>query len=400
LIAWRNLWRNRRRTLFTAGSIAFACLLLMFSRSLQLGSYRGMIDAATDLVSGHAQVQHEKFLEDPRLRYRVGDASALVSELAALPGVERVAPRAQAFALLSVDERGFGAEVMGVVPAAEEAISSLPGAMVKGRYLAAGDEAFIGGTLARNLGAGVGDELVVLGSGPEGGVAALALTIVGIFETGQVELDRSLVQVPLEVFQAGFFLEDQVHQLAFKFDDLERMGRVVGDIRERLPAGVVIRPWQELMPDVVQAIALDRASARMFYAILTLIVLFSIVNTFIMTVFERTREFGMLLAIGMRPWRVIGMLQLEALWIASLGGLAGLLLALPMLAWLSQVGIPMAGAEDLMGGFAFPSHLRGEVSLREMGVIPLIFVLGCQVSALLPGLRLRTLDPVEALRAD
>ena len=400
MIAWRNLWRNRRRTLFTAGSIAFACLLLMFSRSLQLGSYRGMIDAATDLVSGHAQVQHEKFLDDPRLRYRVDSARGLAAELAGIPGVAQVAPRAQAFALLSVDERGFGAQVMGVSPGAERAMSSLPGSLVEGRYLEGGDEAFIGSTLARNLGAGLGDELVILGSGPEGGVAALAVTIVGIYQTGQVELDRALVQVPLDVFQAGFYLEDQVHQLALKFDDLEGLDRVATLVRERLPAGLAFRSWQELMPDVVQAIALDRASARMFYAILALVVLFSIVNTFIMTVFERTREFGMLLAIGMRPWRVIGMLQLEALWIAILGGLAGLLLAVPVLAWLSQVGIPMAGAEDLMGGFAFPSHLRGEISLREMAIVPMVFILGCQFSALLPGLRLRNLDPVEALRAD
>ncbi len=400
MIAWRNLWRNRRRTLFTAGSIAFACLLLMFSRSLQLGSYRGMIDAATDLVSGHAQVQHEKFLDDPRLRYRVGNASALADTVADIPGIALVAPRAQAFALLSLDERGFGAEVLGVEPDVEAQMSSLPGAVIEGRYLAGGDEAFLGSTLARNLGAGVGDELIILGSGPEGGVAALALEIVGIFETGQVELDRALVQVPLDVFQAGFFLDDEVHQLAIKLESLKDLEAVSAALAAQLPQGVVLQPWQTLMPDVVQAIALDRASARMMYSILTLVVLFSIVNTFIMTVFERTREFGMMLAIGMKPWRVIGMLQLEALWLALLGGLIGCVLAVPMLAWLSQTGIPISGIEDLMGGFAFPSHLKAEVSLVEMGVIPLVFVVGCQVSALLPALRLRKLNPVEALRAD
>ena len=400
MIAWRNLWRNRRRTWFTAGSIAFACLLLMFSRSMQLGSYRGMIDAATDLITGHAQVQHREFLDDPRLRYRLADAGALATRLASVPGVAAVAPRAQGFALLSVDERGFGAEVLGVVPTAEQAMSTLPGAVVEGRYLEGGDEAFLGQVLARNLGAGVGDELVILGSGPEGGVAALAVTVVGIFETGQVELDRALVQVPLDVFQAGFFLADEIHQVAIKLENLEDLPAVSARIRAQLPENSVLRPWQALMPDVVQAIALDRASARMFYGILTLVVLFSIVNTFIMTVFERTREFGMMLAIGMSPWRVIGMLQLEALWMALLGGLVGALCAVPMLAWLKLVGIPISGMEELMGGFAFPSRLRGELSLAQMLVIPLVFVLGCQLSALLPALRLRTLNPVEALRAD
>lgn len=400
MIAWRNLWRNRRRTLFTAGSIAFACLLLMFSRSLQLGSYTGMIDAATELFAGHAQVQHRDFLDDPRLRYRINDAAALAQQVAAVPGVASVALRGQAFALLSVDERGFGAQVMGVQPAAEQAMSTLPTALVTGRYLQAGDEAFIGSTLARNLGAQVGDELVVLGTGPEGGVAALALTIVGIFETGQVELDRGLVQVPLDVFQQGFYLEDQVHQLALSLHRVEEIESVALAVKRLLPEGLAFRGWQELMPDVVQGIAIDRATNRLFYLILTLVVLFSIVNTFIMTVFERTREFGMLLAIGMRPWRLIRMVQLEALWLTLLGSVIACVLAVPMLVWLSQVGIPVSGMEDLLGGFAFPSHLKAEISLPDLGAIPLVFIIGCQLSALLPALRLRRLDPVEALRAD
>jgi ABC-type lipoprotein release transport system permease subunit len=400
VIAWRNLWRNRRRTLFTAGSIAFACLLLMFSRSMQLGSYQGMISAATDLLSGHAQLQHRGFLDDPKLEFLIRDASALVERVAAVPGVAIATPRAQAFALLSVDERGFGAQVLGVVPEAERQLSSLPAALTDGRYLEGGAEAVMGASLARNLGAVPGDEVVMLGTGPEGGVAALAVTLVGLFETGQAELDRALVQVPLDVFQAGFFLEDEAHTVILKLERIADLETVAADIRGILPEELALRDWQQLMPDVVQAIALDRVSARMFYGILMLVVLFSIINTFIMTVFERTREFGMLLAIGMRPWRLILMLQLEALWLALLGALIGGTLAIPMLAWLNLVGIPIDVADGMTGGFAFPSHLRGAVAPQQMLLIPLVFVLGCQVSALLPGLRLRRLNPVEALRAD
>ena len=124
MIAWRNLWRNRRRTLFTAGSIAFACLLLMFSRSLQLGSYTGMIDAATELFAGHAQVQHEDFLDDPRLRYRIENAAALVDRLAAVPGVAQVAPRGQAFALWMISS-AFSSDFFVIsTPESMRAISS------------------------------------------------------------------------------------------------------------------------------------------------------------------------------------------------------------------------------------------------------------------------------------
>ncbi len=400
MIAWRNLWRNRRRTFFTAGGIAFACLLLLFSRSMQLGSYKGMIDAATGMLSGHIQVQHEKFFDDAKLEYTVAGADVLAARLRQHPDVQVASPRAQAFALLSVGEKSFGAQVIGVVPENERELSTLLKTLVEGEYLSSGEEAVIGRALARNLGAGVGDELLVLGSGKEGGVAALALTIAGIFDTGQAELDRALVVVPLQTFREGFYLEGEAHQVVIKLRDVEATDRVISEISQALPAGVVARSWRELLPDVVQGIALDRVSARLFYGILTLIVLFSIINTFVMTVFERTREFGMLLAIGMHPWRIIAMLQLEALWLALIGGMLGALLATPVLAWLILLGIPTAEFADAAPNVLLPSHIKGAFQLDQLAMVPLIFIIGCQLAALVPGLRVLHLRPVEALRAE
>ena len=235
MIAWRNLWRNRRRTFFTAGSIAFACVLLMFSRSMQLGSYKGMIDAATGMLSGHIQVQHQEYLDDPKLEYVVPGADSLALELARYPEVVIATPRAQAFALLSVGEKSFGAQVIGVVPATELQLSSLPQALKEGHYLAADDEAIIGRALARNLGADVGDELVILGSGKEGGVAAMALTIAGIFHTGQAQLDRGLVVVSLQALREGFYLDDEAHQIVLKLRDVENTASVIAQIGSILP---------------------------------------------------------------------------------------------------------------------------------------------------------------------
>jgi ABC-type lipoprotein release transport system permease subunit len=297
-----------------------------------------------------------------------------------------------------VGEKSFGAQVLGVDPAAELQLSTLPGAVVQGHYLAGPGDALVGLALARNLGAGVGDELLILGSGREGGVAALALTIAGIFDTGQAELDRGLVQVSLQDFREGFYMNGEAHQVVIKLRDVDSATALTARINAALPAPLVARSWQELLPDVVQGIALDRISSMLFYSILTLIVLFSIVNTFIMTVFERTREFGMMLAIGMRPWRIIAMLQLEALWQALLGGLLGALLAAPILAWLIRSGIPAADIADLAPNVLLPSHIRGAFAWGQLAVIPLIFVLGCQLAALIPGLRVLRLRPVEALR--
>ena len=154
------------------------------------------------------------------------------------------------------------------------------------------------------------------------------------------------------------------------------------------------------MPEIDQGITVDRISARLFYLILSLVVLFSVVNTFIMMVFERTHELGMLLAIGMRPWRIIAMLQLEAFWLAVLGGLIGAVCATPLLAWLIMQGIPTADFEGAMPNMLLPTHLKGSFQWFEFVLVPLVFVIGCQLAAFLPGLRVRRLPLVEALRVD
>ncbi len=399
-IAWRNLWRNPRRTWLTAGGVAFACVLLLFSRSMQLGSYVAQIEATTELLSGHLQIQAPEYLDDPRLEHLLHDSEALAASILGHPSVTQVSQRAATFALLSVGERSFGVQVIGVEPERELEMSSLPAAIVKGRYLAAGNEIVMGALLAKNLNVGLESEIVILGSGPEGGVAALAVDIVGIFESGQAVLDRSLVQIPLQTFQDGFFLGNSASYIVINLQSVSDAEMVAPALSTLIPEGAVVRTWQELLPEVVQGISLDRISARIMYAIISGIVLFSIVNTFIMTLYERTRELGMLMAIGMKPWRVVGMLQIEAFWLAIIGGLIGVLLAVPLLVWLVLQGIPIDGMEEMMQGIVLPTHIRGAVLGIEFLLVPLVFVLGCQLAAIIPGRRILRIDPVEALRRE
>jgi ABC-type lipoprotein release transport system permease subunit len=221
-----------------------------------------------------------------------------------------------------------------------------------------------------------------------------------LFDTGLAALDRSVIQTPLATFHDGFYISDAASYVVIEFNDIDDSESVLGEVKTMLPDGIVVRSWKELLPDVVQGIALDQISARLMYGIVTLIVLFSIVNTFIMTIFERTRELGMLLAIGMPPWRIIAMLQLEALWLAFLGGALGALCAAPLLAWLIFKGIPIEGMAEMTQGLVLPTHIKGSFALGELILIPLVFVFGCQIASIVPGSRVLRLRPVEALRAE
>lgn len=397
-LAWRNLWRNSRRTWLTAGGIAFAVWLLVISVSMQDGSFEVMIDNAARLYTGHVQLQHPDYQDDPAMEHTLGDAPGLMALARRQPSVAAALPRVQGFALASVDERSYGAQVMGVDPALERGASSLPEMVVAGRYLSGPGETFVGAALARNLGLGVGDELVLLGTAREGGVAAAVAQVVGIFSTSQPELDRSLLQIHIDDFRSGWNLDaDDVHALVLLLDRASA-GEAVA---EALGApGRVVLGWRELLPEFEQTVELKRISAQLFFAFVTVIVAFSVVNTFMMTVFERKAEFGMLMALGMRPGAIFRQLCLEALWLALLGAGIGLAASIALVSVLSVTGIPLpADAAEIMARYNMPDRMYPAFSPWAAWVAVAVMLIGTQLAVLVPALRVRRLRPVEALRA-
>lgn len=400
-IAWRNLGRNVRRSLLTGSAVAFAVLLVAFAVCLNEGSYEVMIDNATRLGPGHAQVFVGGYDERPEVRRFVPEADSLRAALRRRPEVEAVLPRLEAFVVASVGARSVAARLVGVDPEAEVLHGRLPEFLTTGRWLAgtATPEAVIGAGLARRLGLAPGGELVLLGTDPVGSIAPMVAQVVGVLETGQAELDRVLVQVPLGAFREAFLMPGAVHRLALLVRDFGRVDAFVEAIRPSLPPGLAIVPWRALVPDVAQSIAFDRISNGLFYALLGAMVTVSVVNTFLMIVFERTREFGLVLALGASPLRLVGLLQLEALLLALLGTAAGLLGAALLVAWLGQVGLDFgeqAGA--LLERYHMPGRLYPSLVPAAFLVPPPFVVLALQLAALVPALRLRRLDPVEAMR--
>lgn len=401
-IGWRNLWRNKRRTWLTAGGIAFAILLVVFSMAMQFGSYESMTENATSLLTGHLQIQNPAYVDNQRIEYTVVEATALRRQIEAIPGVIAVAPRVEAFVLASVGERSSGVQILGVDVAAEQRAVRFFKFVKQGRLIQAADDAVVGLGLARNLGLGVGDELVLLGSAKKGGMAALALNVVGIFESGMAELDRGLLIAQIETVQNAFDLADEVHTFAIKVADLEEIDTIIGALQKEIVRDdIVVRHWDEVLPELRQMIELDRLSGEFLYWIVMILVAFSVVNSFIMTVFERTREFGMLLALGTRPLSIVTLVLWEALFMWVLGALIGLSLATGLIWWLAEVGIYMGESmEEIAAQFYVPARIYPSFSAEAMLTAPLVMLIGTLLAALVPALRIPLMEPVEALRAE
>ena len=402
-IAWRNLWRNKRRTWLMISGIVFAGFLVIFINSLQRGAFDMMIDITARFFSGHVQIQHPAFLDEPRMDRTVRNAAARVADLQLRREFTAIAPRAQAFALVAAssasndtDPPATGALVIGVDPLLE--FAAIRHSIDAGRYIAEPGDAFVGSLLAQNLRARIGDELAILGNSEDGSVAAMVVTIAGTFDTGQAAVDRAQMHVHLDEFQEAFGLPDQVHSIALTLAGPSTAQAQAATLTDAESVGV---PWQRLLPDIEQMARLKYQSSYMIYALLLVLVIFGVVNAFIMTTFERTPEFGMLKAVGMRPGAIIRMMSIEALWMAAIGILVTLAITGTLTGILSVTGFSFGEAYTEMVGdsFMMPDRLYPTFGYRAALEFSVAMLIAIQVAALIPTVRLRRLNVVDALRS-
>lgn len=403
-LAWRNIWRNPRRTVLTVSAIAFAALLLVFMLSFQFGTYETMINASVSLRTGHLQVQAAGYRDEQTMRLSFAwDEAAEAALFEGDPRVVATAPRANGFALVTSGSRTYGCLVTGVDPAREKRVSTLAAILRKGRYFPQGDGALVGEILARNLRVGVGDELTVLGQGRDGSVAATVVPVEGIFESGLDDYDRNVVLLPLPLFQELFSMEGTVHEVAIRARGLSHVAPLKAALGERLaahpfdgPAPVVL-DWMELIPGLLQSIQMDLVSGLIMYLILIIVVAFSILNTFIMAIFERTREFGVMMAIGTTPGRLMRLVLTESFCMTATGLAVGMALGAFLTLWFEAHGILIPGSDEIMKAYGISGRLYPKLSFLSASLGPLAVLCITGLSALFPALKIRKMNPVEAM---
>jgi len=402
-LAWRNLWRQPRRTWLTTGAMVFSNVLLVFMISLQFGMYRLMIDNSLQAFTGHMQVQAPGYMDDQKMRQTVPDVKQLATNLRKELGSSTIAARATTFVLASSEERTYGIAVFGVEPEHEPAVSSIPGLVTSGRFLDDSDaeEIIIGSVLARNLRVSVGDELTMLGSGRDGSFAAAVVTVVGIFESGIQDIDRTIAEMPLGLFQDVFYMEGAGHQVVVNAPRLAEADELQLRVESLLPTDedLVVQSWDALQPGLKQAIQADMSSAFFMYGILVILVAFSVLNTQLMSVLERTREFGIVMSLGLTPGRLGRLVLLETTMMGLMGLVLGALIGGAITYWLGVNGFSWPGMDEMAGKFNLPSRIYPTVTLISLLAGPAVVMLFSLLATVYPALRLYRLHPVEAMRA-
>ncbi|MDH5516385.1 MAG: ABC transporter permease [Gammaproteobacteria bacterium] len=401
--AWRNIWRNKRRTVLTMCAIGFGAALIVFSVGLQLGQYDLMISGSTRIFQGLIQVQKRGYLNDARMRNTIPDAQSLAKKIRHETAINDIAVRANGFALVSSKERTYGVAVIGVETQYESYVSIIPGLIKSGRYLSAdnANEMVIGRSLAKNLKVKLGDELTILGSGRDGSIAAAVLPVTGVFESGSRELDRSMIQIPIKTFQETFSMQTHAHAIVLYHQNsalLEPIKSQLDGILMPMNENLVAVGWDQIQPGIKESIELDYSSGWFIYIILIAIITFSIMNTFLMSVLERTREFGIMLALGFKPLNIGKLVMMEALILTVFALTIGTLIGISVNYYFLINGLTFEGMEEIAAQYNMPATITPQISLESSLLGPVTILVFTLVAALYPALKIRKLKPVEAMR--
>lgn len=344
-LAWRNTWRNPRRTLITAASVFFAMLLALLMRSLQLGIYDSMIHNSAGIYVGYVQIHRKGYWSHKNLDYTFRPEPALNRILSSNHSITRVVPRLESYALVSSGLHTRVALVIGTDPVREQGFTGLNRKLIQGSYFRGNaPQVLVGKGLANQLRLKPLDTLILLGQGYHGAIAAGKYEVRGIFRLGSPQLDGSLVYLPLPSAQALFQTGNRLSSLSLDLNQPARAGPISRQLQASLDSTRwEVMDWQEMMPQVFQLIQVDNAGGIIIIGILYLIIAFGVFGTILMMLAERRHEMGILSAIGMKPLKMGWMTFLELVIMILLGILAGLGVSVPLIDYLFYHPIPISG---------------------------------------------------------
>ncbi len=350
-LAWRNLWRNKRRTLITAASVFFGVILATLMSSLQEGTYSRNIDMMVSLSSGYLQIQHPKYKEQRSINNIITPDSAFWNQLNDVEEISKAVPRLESFGLLSYKDKTRAGGIIGIEPKEDDELSNISNWMHKGKYLAGRSEgALLTYNIAKHLNISINDTLVILSQGYHGATAAGIYPVKGIVKFNTPQLNNLGVFIDIEQARQLFSAPGKATNIKIMIDDYDDVQAVEKKLTKKLGEEHNVLTWRELQPELVQFIESDRQSAALMKLILYLVIGFGILGTVIMMMAERRREFGVMIAIGMQKSRLNMMMFFETIFIGLLGVAAGFAISIPIIYLF--INNPIALPQELAEAYA------------------------------------------------
>jgi putative ABC transport system permease protein len=382
-LAWRNIWRNKRRSLISIGSVLFAVLFAITADSFERGSYELMIRNMVRFSTGYIQIQDVLYDDEPSI-----DNSLLYDDelLGVIDGfgdrISYTVPRIQGFALAATDFKTRGVHVMGIDPESEDRFNNLSDNLAEGSYLKEDEDAvMLAEGLAGILGLGVGDTLIMIGQGFQGASASGKYPVTGIVRLAVPEINNNAVYMPLATAQWFYAADDRISALIVMPENPRRTSQITRQLNEELDSEwYVALPWQHMLQDLLRMMQLDRAGSQLIIYILYIVIGFGLFGTILTMMLERIREFAMLMSLGMKRFQLAIICQLEAIFMSFIGVIAGIMITFPFIFYFNRNPIPLGGElAGMMDDYGFeavlPTSIEPSIFITQAVTIFIIALL-------------------------
>ncbi|MCU7876577.1 MAG: ABC transporter permease [Candidatus Thiodiazotropha sp. (ex Lucinoma borealis)] len=397
--ALRNLLGHLRRTLLTVGAIAVGLASLIFLWGFNEGLHRNMLGNFQKAIIGSIQIHHQGFFQRPELSRVIADPDSIITNLEQV-GITNYSRRLETFGLAASDTTTQGVMLIGMDPQREGLVTELEKRIGIGRFLLPKDEysLVVGATTASNLQVKLGDEIIIIGYDRYGAMVAESFTLVGIITSGEMGLDSGMAITSLSTLQEMVDLPEQITTIVISAEE-KQIPSLVDELNQSLQGeSLEIMPWYTMFPVMKEWVTLHNGFLYLFIGVVLFIVLAGEMNTMLLSMLERTREFGVLMAIGTTRYQVASMLLVEAILIGVIGIALGILLGYSIILVTSIIGIDLSILLGSTSRFYVDPLIYPHLKLDNLGITVGTILLASVLAGIYPAWRASLLQPVEAIR--
>lgn len=401
-VAWRNIWRSKTRSLV----ILVAICLGLASGIFYMAFYKGMVDqrinTAIKTEASHIQLHHKEYLNNPDKKFIVDDADSVAQVIRGVDGVHAVSSRILMNTMIQSPTTASGVKVTGVVPEDEKLVTNLYSRLAEGSYFEDGkrNPIVIGRKLAEKLKVKLKSKVVITLQDMEGNMTSASYKVEGIFETSNTAFDETCVFVRKSDIGRVMVIDDRAaHEIAVLLNDNEKLAQVQQTVQGDFPE-LDVKNWREIMPDVSLVESSFGLTMVIFIGVILLALLFGIINTMLMAVLERTKELGMLMAIGMNKFRVFTMILLETVMLSLFGGACGIVLGWLLNLYFGVKGIDLGSWSTAYQSMGFDTLVYTKLTVDITIDIAVMVIFTGIIAAIYPALKALKLKPAEAVRID
>lgn len=401
-LAWRNIWRNKRRTLITIASVFFAVILSVLISSMKEGLFTNMIKTSVEDFTGYVQLQNKDYFDEKILDNSFVLDQNLEKQLQAQSNIKAYLPRIESFALAATDKQTKGTMVVGIDLAKESLYHQLAERVVEGKYIQNANEKgiMLGDGLAKRLKLSINDTLILLGAGYHGSTAAGKYPVKAILKFGSPDLSKQIVFLPLTQAENLFNLEKQYTAINLVLKNKQNFKETAQALNKTLAKEIKAYHWEELMPEMKKMIDSERSEGYIFMFILYMVVSFGMFGTSLMMLSERRKEFGVMISIGMKKMKLALSVWIEIILLSLWGAFLGMLAAFPICYYFHKKPIPLsADMKESMEDYGIEAVLQ--FSIRQdifLTQATIVFVLASIIS-IYSFIKILNYNPIKAMRA-